>query len=351
MPAPRLNRTLCLAVLTFLMLPVASWAQQGQAPPPQQPQQPPQQQQQPQDQEPLETFKVNVNVVNLYFNVKDKHGALVPNLTKDDFQVLEDGAPQKIKYYSATSDQPLTLGLMIDTSGSQSRVLPMTQEIGSSFLSEVLRPKDEAFVISFDVNVELLQDFTNEASLLRKALHKTRINVGGGSSGIPGIGQGPVPISNPKGTLLYDAIYLASDEKLKQEVGRKALIILTDGEDQGSRTRIREAIEAAQKSDSIVYVIYEADRGATFGYGKGEMKKICDETGGRVIDVGDNEKKLKEAFDQISNELRSQYYIGYTPTNQKRDGSYRKVEVKAANNKDLKIQARKGYYAPSPKDD
>lgn len=350
MPASRVIRSLCIWVVVGLM-PMALWAQQKQQPQPSQPsQQSDQSQPSQQDQEPLQTFKVNVNVVNLYFNVKDKHGALIPDLKKDDFEVLEDGAPQKVKYFSASSDQPLTLGIMIDTSGSQQTVLPMTQEIGSNFLSEVLRPKDMAFVISFDVNVELLQDFTNERSLLRKALHKTRINVGGGSSGIPGIGQGPVPISNPKGTLLYDAIYLAADEKLKQEVGRKALIILTDGEDQGSRTRIQEAIEAAQKSDSIVYVIFEADRRATWGGGKGEMKKICEDTGGRVVDVGDNPKKLREAFDQISNELRSQYYIGYTPTNQKRDGSYRKVEVKPLN-KDLRIQARKGYYAPSPKDD
>ena len=341
MHAPRVTRFLSIGLLLSWMLPIASQAQESQ-PPAQSPQQQ-------QEQEPMETLRVDVSVVNLYFNVKDKHNGLVPDLKKEDFQVLEEGAPQKIKYFNATSDQPLTLGIMIDTSGSQQRVLPMTQEIGSSFLQEVLRPKDMAFVISFDINVELLQDFTNQGSLLRKALHKTRINTGGGSGGIPGIGQGPVPVSNPKGTLLYDAIYLASDEKLKQEVGRKALIILTDGEDQGSRTRIREAIEAAQKSDAIVYVIFEADRQATYGSGKGEMNKICQETGGRVIDVGDNPKKLKEAFDQISNELRSQYYIGYSPSNQKKDGSYRKVDVKPVN-KDLKIQARKGYYAPSAKD-
>lgn len=334
-PLRRRSRLLIVAVLLLWMLPVVAQEQQ------------PAQQSESQDQAP--TFKVDVNVVNLFFNVKDKHGALIPDLKKEDFEVLEEGKPQKIKYYSATSDQPLTLGIMIDTSGSQTNVLPMTQEIGSEFVRDVLRPKDEAFVISFDIQVELLQDFTADPSSLRRALHKTRINTGGGSSGVPGIGQGPVPISNPKGTLLYDAIYLAADEKLKQEVGRKALIILTDGEDQGSRTRIREAIEAAQKSDAIVYVIFEADRFATFGTGKGEMKKISEETGGRVIDVGDNPKKLKEAFTQISNELRSQYYVGYTPLNQKRDGAYRRVEVKPVN-KDLKIQARKGYYAPSPRD-
>ncbi len=329
-----------VAVLLSWMLPLVSRAQENSQPP---------QQQNQQDQEPLQTFKVDVNVVNLYFNVKDKHGALIPDLKKEDFTVLEDGKPQTIKYFSTDSVQPLTLGILIDCSGSQSRVLPMTQEIGSEFINEVLRPKDEAFVISFDVNVELLQDFTNSGTLLRKALHRTRINVGGGSSGVPGIGQGPVPISNPRGTLLYDAIFLASDEKLKQEVGRKALIILTDGEDQGSKLRLKDAIEAAQKSDAIVYVIYERDYAATTGFGKGEMKKITEETGGRVIDVGDKPDKLKQAFDQISSELRSQYYIGYTPTNQKRDGSYRKVEVHPVN-KDLKIQARKGYYAPTAKD-
>jgi VWFA-related protein len=323
------------------MLPmVAQEQQQGQ----------PSQQQQQDDKDQAPTFKVDVNVVSLYFNVKDKHGALIPDLKKEDFQIFEEGAPQKIKYYNVNSEQPLTLGILIDCSGSQQRVLPMTQQIGSEFVKEVLRAKDEAFIISFDIQVELLQDFTNDAGRLQRALHKTRINTGGGSSGIPGIGQGPVPIHDPKGTLLYDAVYLASDEKLKQEVGRKALIILTDGEDQGSRTRIREAIEAAQKSDAIVYVIFEADRSATFGSGKGEMKKIAEDTGGRVVDVGDNPKKLKEAFDQISNELRSQYFIGYTPLNQKRDGSYRRVEVKLTN-KDLKIQARKGYYAPGKNDE
>lgn len=334
---------LCAVLVLLWMLPAVAQEQQPSSPPAQD-----QNKDQEQGQGP--TFKVDVNVVNLYFNVKDKHGALVPDVKREDLQVLEDGKAEKIKYFNVSSEQPLTLGILIDCSGSQQMVLPMTQQIASQFVKEVIRPKDEAFVISFDIQVELLQDFTNDTPRLQRALHKTRINTGGGSYGVPGIGQGPVPVHDPKGTLLYDAIYLAADEKMKQEVGRKALIILTDGEDQGSRTRIREAIEAAQKSDAIVYVIYEVDRGMFGGGGKGEMRKIAEETGGRVVDVGDNEKKLKEAFDQISNELRSQYYIGYTPSNQKRDGTYRKVEVKPVN-KDLKIQARKGYYAPNKNDD
>jgi VWFA-related protein len=147
---------------------------------------------------------------------------------------------------------------------------------------------------------------------------------------------------------LFDAVYLAAREKLGNEVGRKAMILLTDGADQGSQMNLRNAIEAAQKADSIVYVLLISDRGFYGGgyWGEGDMKKICQETGGRMIPVGNKMDKLKEAFDQIANELRSQYSIGYTPTNNKRDGSYRKVEIKTEG-KDMKIQARKGYYAPS----
>jgi VWFA-related protein len=301
---------------------------------------------QPQDQ--LPTFTANVNVVNLFFNVKDKKGALIPNLTKADFQVFEDGKPQPIKYFSAESNQPLTLGILIDTSVSQERVLPMEKEVGAAFLRDVLRQKDLAFLISFDVNVDLLHDFTNDPSTLRSAMDTAKINSGGGY-GPPGLGGGPVPTANaPKGTLLFDAVYLAAREKLGNEVGRKAMILLTDGADQGSQMNLRNAIEAAQKADSIVYVLLIADRGFYGGgyWGEDDMKKICEETGGRMIPVGNKMDKLKEAFDQIANELRSQYSIGYTPTNNKRDGSYRKVEIKTEG-KDMKIQARKGYYAPS----
>ncbi len=290
----------------------------------------------------LQTFKAEVNVVNLFFNVKDKHGMLIPNLTKDDFEVFEDGKQQTIKYFSADSNQPLTLGIMIDTSASQTRVLDIEQESCAQFLRAVLRDKDLAFVINFDVDVDLDQDFTNNIRDLTHALNKMQINAGIG--GPPGLGGGPVP-TTPRGTLLYDAIYLGADEKLKNEVGRKAMIIFTDGEDQGSRLRIQDAIEAAQKADTICYVILIADRGfyGGFGYsGDSEMHKLAEATGGRVIEVGNKQDKLKSAFDQIQNELRSQYNIGYTPTNNKLDGSYRKIQIKA---KDYKVQARQGYYA------
>jgi VWFA-related protein len=300
------------------------------------------------------TLKVNVNVVQLFFNVKDKKGGLIPSLAKTDFQLLEDGKPETIKYFAAESDLPLTLGILIDSSGSQQRVLGMEQEVGANFLAEILRPKDMAFVISFDVDSNLLQDFTNSSRRLREALNSARINAPPSScGGLPGAGGGPLPCSsNPKGTVLYDTVYLAAHDQLAKEVGRKAMILLTDGEDQGSQLKINDAIEAAQKADSICYVLLIADRGF-YGFGgysgDREMKKLAAETGGRVIDVGNKADKLKEAFDQIAQELRSQYNIGYTPSNAALDGTFRKVEIRTMK-KDYKIQARSGYYAVPKKD-
>jgi VWFA-related protein len=337
--SPKLFASVLALLLSMLVLPA-----------PAAPQQPDAQRPDASEQENVPTFKSNVNVVNLYFNVKDKHGLLIPNLTKEEFEVLEDGKPQTVKYFSAETSQPLTLGILIDSSVSQTRVLEMEKDVGGAFLAEVLREKDLAYVISFDVNVDLLQDFTSSVRLLKAALNRAKINAGGVGGGPPGLGGGPLPTSNnPKGTLLYDAIWLGAREKLASEVGRKAMIILTDGEDQGSRETIKNAIEAAQKSDAIVYVILIADRGFYGGLygGDREMKKLSVETGGRVIEVGNNEKKLKQAFDQISAELRSQYSIGYTPTNAKLDGTFRKVEIRTKN-KDYKIQSRSGYYAIKP---
>jgi len=297
-----------------------------------------------------ETLKVNVNVVGIFFNVKDKHGALIPNQTKDDFQVFEDGKPQTIKYFSAESNLPLTLGILIDSSGSQIRVLDMEKEVGGAFLRQILTDKDEAFVIDFNVESELVQDYTRDLHRLQAALNKVKIQSGvvSGGSGIPGLGQGPVPVHNAPGTVLYDAVYLSSHDMLAKEVGRKAMVLLTDGEDEGSKLKIKDAIEAAQRADAIVYVLLCADRGfyggMSLGYsGESEMRKLTEATGGRVINVGNKFDKLREAFDQISAELRSQYNIGYTSTNTVLDGSYRKLEIKSKPG--YKIQTRAGYYA------
>jgi len=313
----------------------------------------PAQSQQPADQNPSETLKVNVNVVQLFFNVKDKHGALIPNLTKDDFEISEDSKPQTIKYFAAESNLPLTLGIMIDASGSQRNVIDMEKEVGGAFLKQILTDKDEAYVMSFDITVDLLQDFTRDTHRLQAALNKAKVNVDYTSGGIPGMGGGPVPTQNAPGTLLYDAVYLSAHDMLAKEVGRKAMILLTDGQDEGSRLKIRDAIEAAQKADAIIYVLLCADRGGYFSSGmsysgEGDMRKLTEQTGGRVINVGNKFDKLREAFDQIAAELRSQYNVGYVPTNLKLDGTYRKLEIK--NKQNYKIQARAGYYAARTQD-
>ena len=303
------------------------------------------------DQEkPLETLKVNVNLVSLYYTVHDKHGALIPTLTKDDFTILEDKVPQTIKNFAAESDQPLTLGILLDTSGSQQNVLPLEQQTGAAFLQRILRSKDEAFLISFDVNVDLLSDYTNNARSLERAMDKAQINVGTGGLG------GPLPTGTPRGTLLYDAVYLAAHDKLSQETGRKALIILSDGEDQGSQEKLEGAIEAAQRANCLVYVILIADRAFygrgiyTMGYtGDAVMTKLAEQTGGRMIDVGNNGKKLEAAFDGIEQELRTEYVASYTPTNTKLDGTYRKLDLNVKGD-GLKAQVRKGYYAVPPTD-
>jgi len=302
-------------------------------------------------QQPTETLKVNVNVVQLFFNVKDKHGTLIPNLNKEDFEIAEDGKPQTIKYFTAESNLPLTIGMMIDSSGSQRNVIDMEKEVGGAFLRQILTDKDEAYVISFDITVDLLQDFTRDPHRLQAALNKAKVNVDFTSGGIPGMGGGPVPTQNSPGTLLFDAVYLSAHDMLAKEVGRKAMILLTDGQDEGSRLKIKDAIEAAQKADAIVYVLLCADRGfyGGIGYsGESDMHKLTEQTGGRVINVGNKFDKLKEAFDQIATELRCQYNVGYVPTNLKLDGSYRKLEIKSKQN--YKIQARAGYYAGKSED-
>ena len=301
------------------------------------------------EEESVATFKIEVNLVDILFTAKDKNGNLVPHLTKNDCTISEDKTPQTLKSFVAETSQPLTLGIVLDTSGSQTRVLQLEKDAGSQFLERVLKPKDQAFLLGIDVNVDLLQDLTNNVRQLTHALDKAEINAG------VSLGPGPVPTSHPRGTLLYDGVYLASREKLNQESARKAMILLTDGEDQGSRVKLEEAISAAQKANTVVYVILIADVAgyldAGMGYyGYSPMKKMAEETGGRVINVGNNEKKLRAAFDQIEEELRTQYMATYTPTNAKQDGAFRHiaVECRGDGGDNLKVQVRKGYFAPTP---
>jgi VWFA-related protein len=299
------------------------------------------------EEEPVATLKVSVNLVDVVFIVKDKAGNLVPHLNKDDCSVLEDKVPQTLKSFTAETHLPLTLGILLDTSGSQKRVLPLEQDAGSQFLERVIKPKDEAFIVSVDTNVDLLQDLTNNTRALTRALNKAEIN-----SGVS-FGSGPVPTgAEPRGTLIYDAIYEAATGKLSGETGRKALILLSDGQDEGSSHKINEAIEAAQKANVVVYVVLIADVRSYLSQGMAytgysAMKKVTEETGGRLIDVGNNAKKLEAAFDQIEEELRTQYIATYTPTNTKQDGSFRKLAVECRGD-GMKVQVRKGYYAIMP---
>jgi VWFA-related protein len=287
-----------------------------------------------------QTLKVNVNLVNVYFSVRDKNG-FITNLHKDDCSIYEDKALQKTKNFTQEKNLPLTIGILLDTSGSQMHVLPLEQQSGAEFLKDVLTPKDEAFLISFDINVNLLADYTNSPREIKRSIDSAQINTGAGTGSVTGNGSA-------RGTLLYDAVYLAAHDKLRQEAGRKILIILTDGEDQGSQETIKTATEAAQKANAIVYVIMIADRGFYGGFGMGYggdryMEQLATETGGRVINVGNNGKKLEEAFDQIQDELRTQYLASFTPTNNKIDGTFRTLNLTCQPGQ--KIQARKGYYA------
>jgi VWFA-related protein len=355
MPLKRFFRpgTLALSALAFLVLSPLLLSQDVQMIPDSQDKESAAQAQKDRDKDPEQTpaatFKANVDLVQLFFNVKDKKGGLIPNLPKENFEILEDGKPQTIKYFTPESNLPLTLGILIDGSASQTNVLDMEKQVGAAFLTQILRNKDMAFVMSFDIGVELLQDFTSNPRRLKAALDSVKINSGGHAylPDIPGMGGGPVPQSGtPKGTLLYDAVYLASHDEMSQQVDRKAMILLTDGEDQGSQYKIRDAIEAAQKADTIVYVLLCADRGF-YGFGgysgAGEMKKMTEETGGRVIDVGNKTDKLQAAFAQISQELRSQYGVGYTSTNAAKDGKFRKIEIHSKDGS--KVQSRSGYFA------
>ena len=293
----------------------------------------------------VSTLRVSVNLVDLFFVVHDKSGKLVPTLTRADCNVFEDNAPQKLKSFTAQTDLPLSIGILLDTSLSQERVLPYEQKAASAFLRRILRPTDESFLISFDVTVDLLADWTSNPDDLKRALDAAQINSSSGN-----YANGTLPsITKPKGTLLYDAVYLASNDKLRQESGRKAMVLLTDGQDEGSDEKLQSAIEAAQKADAVVYVLLISDPGiyGTLDFSSdGAMRKLVEATGGEVFPIGKDGKKLPAAFDTIESQFRTEYQAAYTPSNAVLDGSYRHIRVACQQNgQPLKVQARQGYYA------
>lgn len=320
-----------VAALAALPSVFAARRQAPQSPPPVQ--QPAERAQQP--------LKIQVNLINLFVTVRDKHNAIIGDLAKENFHVFEDGQEQKVEFFSKELNLPLTMAVLVDTSGSMSRMLPAEQETASRFFERVITKGDLASIISFDKDSDLLTDFTSSIAELERGLNRAQIN-----AVAPPVTPGTVPNRNPRGTVFYEAIYLAAREKLSSEVGRKAIIALTDAVDEGSRIKLDEAVEAAQRVDAVVHVLLIYDPYYSFfgGSGAGVAKKIAEETGGRMIEVK-GEKRLAEAFDQLVQELRSQYVLGYYPANNARDGRFRKIRIEVTR-PDMKVLARKGYYAP-----
>lgn len=280
-------------------------------------------------------IRVQVNLVNLFATVRDKKTKqIISNLEQSDFKIAEDGVEQKLSFFSRETTLPITLGLLIDTSGSETNTLGAEQEAAARFLSRVMRKGDLSMVVSFDTDSDLLADLTDDQGRLDRAINRARINAPSS--------QGPLAQSIP-GTVFYDAVYAACHDRLAQEAGRKAIVVLTDAQDEGSTLKLQDAIEAAQRTDTVVHILLIAD--PRYGGGNESVaKKLTDETGGRTIVVR-NEKNLQQAFDQISEELRSQYTLGYYSANSARDGGYRKVKVETMR-KELDVLTRRGYYAP-----
>jgi VWFA-related protein len=342
------------------------------------------------------TFKKDVKVVNVFATVRDKHGQIVPGLAKDDFMLKVDGRPETIRYFASETDLPLTLGVLVDTSLSQSRVLEEERTASYDFLRDVMREDhDKAFVISFDAESVLLQDLTNSKQKMQTALDRVHVaetdqNGGrggggnGGGGGYPGGGGGRRGGGHRAAdTTLYDAAFLACDELMRKQQGRKAIILLTDGVDQGSKYSLDRAIEAAQRSDTMVYSILFADpaaynrgMGPGGGYpggqhggwngpwggpagppmggpryppqmephadGKKVLQRLSQETGGHFFEVTRKES-VAAIYKQVQDELRNQYSLGFSPETAEQSTGYHKILL-AAKPKDLVVQTRQGYY-------
>ena len=279
--------------------------------------------------------------VNVYAIVEGRRGQLIRNLNEDDFELSEDATPQKIVYFSRETNSALSLGVAVDTSLSQGRLLGTEQEAAKRFLRSVLQGGDQAFVMNFDVDVKLLKDFTADGSELARAIDSAEINETGKSM----LRENTASVTG--GTHLYDAVYLASNELMKIRQGRKVLLLITDGEDQGSKTNLQNSIEAAEKADVIVYSIVVSDpqfyslMGGSY-HGGTSVRKLARETGGRTIRVKSIDQ-LAQAFEQIARELRAQYLLGYAPSNPRHDRSFRRIQVRIRGH-NYAVRTRTGYY-------
>jgi len=316
------------------------------------------------------TFSSDVRVVNLFATVRDKQGKILRDLTQDDFTLDEDGRPQVIRYFSREANLPLTLGLLVDTSGSMRRVLGEERTASYRFLDQVLSAKDRAFVIHFDREVELLEDLTSSRRQLEDALAQLEQSAPqrrGGGGGYGG-GGGRRGGGGGGGTALYDAVLLASDELMKKQTGRKAIILLTDGVDNGSKVPLARAVESAQQADTLVYGIRIADpdaNGNNFGHrrsgygrggpppyvygdridGKKVLQRLCLPTGGNYFDVSKKDT-IDSIYTQLQDELRNQYSLGYTSDHTGAGPGYRRIHL-TVKRSGATVQTRDGYYAAS----
>ena len=284
-----------------------------------------------QDPDAVTTIRTSTNEVNVVFVVTDKHGRRITDLKQSDFVVVDDNKPpQQIRSFHAETNLPLEVGLLIDASNSVRDRFKFEQESAIEFLNQTIHPgKDKAFVVGFDVTPEVIQDFTDHTDLLARGVHDLR--AGGG-------------------TALYDALYFACRDKLLKapkfaQTVRRAIILLSDGEDNQSHVTREEAIEMAQRADAIVYTISTNVSGSK-GQGDKVLERIADATGGRAF-FPFQIRDVANAFAEIQDELRSQYDIAYKPADFKADGHYRTIEIVANDRKNYKVRSRRGYYAPA----
>ncbi len=300
------------------------------------------------DEEPAdqdEPIKLGTQLVTAPFNVTDKTNRYITDLKKEDLEIFEDNKPQSVFSFERQTELPLTIALLIDISISQEYTLPYEKIAGQRFFRKVIRPtKDLAAVVTFEGDSTLVQDLTSDVEKLSRALDEVRLPTV--AAAIPGVGGTP-PInggSRSGGTSMYDSIYAVSSDLLRREAGRRVIILLTDGQDTTSRVKMREAIERAWRNEIIVYAIGIGDR-SYGGVDSGTLKKITAETGGRAF-FPKQEEDLDKAFSLIDEDLRTQYILSYEPSNEARDGSFRTIQIRVKDRKDLTVRHRRGYFAP-----
>lgn len=308
-------------------------------------------------EEDTEVLNIDTEVVNVLFTAQDKNRRLLTDLKQGDVKLIEDGQPQEITSFTRQVDLPLSLAILIDTSLSQERTLPEEKAAAKSFLQSVIRPaKDEVAIVSFTGESTLEQGMTNNLARLNRAVDRVEFVPPSGYIGGGVVAGGTPPISGTNqavvgSTAIWDAIWITSEEvlKLSPDKTRRAIILLTDGINTFGSKKSDEAVQAALRSDAVIYSIGIGDNFYD-GVDKGVLRKISERTGGSAFFPRD-ESELRKAFDQIQVEMRSQYLIAYSPTNQKRDGSYRKIEIQVANpnlsKQKVALTHRQGYFAKS----